>query len=318
MIIDLHAHYHPRSYQAALQAMPGWGGGGNFANGRHPDTDEPAHVAKRIEMMDEAGVGLQVLSTAAGWAPYSPDEAAAVAAARISNDRAAELVQRHPTRFKAIASLPLPHMDASLKELARCLDELGMVGVNLHCSVLNRSSAEAEFEPLYAELSRRKALVLYHPAGNGIFSPYITEYGLGAAVGTSLEDAAVALHLIGRTIPARFPDIRMIVPHLGGPIPMLLPRLDNQFSMAARNLPEPPSVTAKRFYYDTVGHGSHAALWCAYKAFGADHVLVGSDFPVLLAWETYDRTINWVREAGLPPEDLEQILEKTAATLLGV
>ena len=50
---------------------------------------------------------------------------------------------------------------------------------------------------------------------------------------------------------------------------MLLERLDNQFSMASRELPEPPSVTARRFYYDTVGHGSHAALLCAWKAYRA-------------------------------------------------
>ena len=97
---------------------------------------------------------------------------------------------------------------------------------------------------------------------------------------------------------------------------MLLQRLDNQFSMASRELPEPPSVTARRFYYDTVGHGSHAALLCAWKAFGAEHVIPGSDFPVLLAYETYARTFEWIREVGLPADDVEQILERTASTVL--
>lgn len=97
---------------------------------------------------------------------------------------------------------------------------------------------------------------------------------------------------------------------------MLLDRLDHQFSMASRNLPEPPSVTARRFYYDTVGHASHAALLCAWKAYGADHILPGSDYPVLLSWETYDRTINWIRDVGLPAADLDQILERTAASAL--
>src|SRR5258708_13353170 len=86
--------------------------------------------------------------------------------------------------------------------------------------------------------------------------------------------------------------------------------------MAKSQLSEPPSVTARRFYYDTVGHGSDAALLCAWKAFGAEHLLPGSDFPVLLNFETYARTFAWIREAGLPAADLEQILERNAPAAL--
>ena len=197
------------------------------------------------------------------------------------------------------------------------MDELGMIGVNLHISALDRSVAEDEFLPIYEEMNRRSGIIFYHPCGNGICSPMITDYGRGGAVGTSLEDAVIALHLIAKQIPSKFPNITYIIPHLGGPIPMLLERLDNQFSMRRTNLPEPPSVTARRFYYDTVGHGSHAALTCACMAFGADHVLPGSDFPVLLSYETYERTINWPRDVkNLPAADIEQILEKTAPVAL--
>ncbi|HEY2596187.1 MAG TPA: amidohydrolase family protein, partial [Chloroflexota bacterium] len=171
--------------------------------------------------------------------------------------------------------------------------------------------------PLYEELNRRHAKVLFHPTGNGALSPLVTDFGLGAALGTSLEDTLVALHLIARRIPSTYPDITFVVPHLGGPIAMLLQRLDNQFSMASRELPEPPSVTARRFYYDTVGHGSHAALLCAWKAFGADHLVPGSDFPVLLSYETYKRTFEWIREVGLPDGDVDLILEKNATRVLG-
>jgi 6-methylsalicylate decarboxylase len=318
MIVDLHAHYHPRAYQEALGKMPGWGRGGGFAGRNSLVSDEAEHVRSRLQMMDEAGVGVQVLSPAAGWAPYSEDQAASVESARIGNDTTAELASRMPDRFKAFVSLPLPHVDASLKEMARGLDELGMVGVNIHCSVLNRPVVEQDFLPLYDELNRRRAVVLFHPAGNGALSPLVTDFGLGGAVGTSLEDTLVALHLIARKIPSHYPNITFIVPHLGGPIAMLLERLDNQFSMASRELPEPPSVTARRFYYDTVGHGSHAALLCAWKAYGADHIVPGSDFPVLLAYETYARTFEWIREVGLPAEDVEAILERNAPRVLGM
>src|SRR5258708_26992749 len=177
-----------------------------------------------------------------------------------------------------------------------------MSGCKMCISGLNRPVDEPEFLPIYEELNRRRTVVLFHPTGNGICSPLVTDFGLNAAVGTSLEDTLVALHLIAKRIPAQFPNITFIVPHLGGPIAMLLQRLDNQFSMASRELAEPPSVTARRFYYDTVGDGSHAALLCAWKAFGAEHVIPGSDFPVLLAYETYARTFERIRAAGRPAD----------------
>ena len=316
MIIDVHAHHHPRAFTEALAPLyPGVPSG---IYGAFPETDDEAHVEARLALMDEAGVGVQVLSPASMRAPYGVDEEAAVRAARIGNDGNAELVARHPDRFRSFISLPLPHVDSSLIELHRGFDELGMIGVNLHTSVLDRSVAEDEFLPIYEEVDRRGGVIFFHPCGNGICSPMLSSYGLNAAVGTSMEDAVIALHLIAKRIPARFPNIRFVVPHLGGPMPMLLERLDNQFSMQQRDLPEPPSVTARRFFYDTVGHGSHAALLCAWKAFGADHLLPGSDYPVLLAHERYERTFSWIREVDIPADDIEQILERTAPAVLGI
>jgi len=313
MIIDIHAHYHPARFSEALQRL---GLRGTFGG---PVTDSDDHVQQRLEMMEAAGVGLQVLSPAAGHAPYSTDEAGAAEAARLANDLTAEFVSRYPDRFKAYVSLPLPHIDASLRELRRGLDEMDMIGVNIHCSVLERSSAEAEFEPIYEEINRRHGLIFYHPCGNGLCSPLISDYGLGAAVGTSLEDAAIALHLVARKMPAKYPNITYVIPHLGGPVAMLLDRLDNQFSMKRQELPEPPSVTARRFYYDTVAHGSHAALLCAWKAYGADHIVPGSDFPVLVAFETYARTFSWINDVdGIPDADKTQILERTAPAILNL
>ena len=316
MIIDTHAHYHPQAYMEAIAKFSDVRRGGAMAP--HADTDSDEHIAGRLEHMERAGVGLQVLSPAAARSPYTSDEAAAVNAARLCNDLHAELVSRHPDKFKAFVTLPLPHVEASLRELERGMDELGMLGVNLHISALDRSVAEDEFLPIYEELNRRNGIVFYHPCADGIRSPMINEYRLGAAVGTSFEDACIALHLIAKRIPYQFPKITHVIPHLGGPIPMLLERLDNQFSMEQFELPEPPSVTARRFYYDTVGHGSHAALSCAVQAFGADHVLPGSDYPVLLSWESYEQTFSWIREVDLPADAIEQILERTSPAALGL
>ena len=319
MIVDIHAHYFPKAYNDLLLRI----GGRSLPEAARPITarpmreDDPSGLTARLQQMDEAEVQMQVLSPAAS-PPYAEKETDAVAAARLINDAYAELAQKYPGRFAAVVSLPLPHIDASLREMERGLDQLGMLGVSMTCSCFDRSTAEAEFEPLYQEMNRRRTVLNYHPIQNGICSPMINDYKFTVSVGASLEDTVIVLHLIARRVPERYPNITYVVPHLGGMVPMQLQRLDNQAPRQYPDLPERPSVTARRFYYDTVGHGSHAALLCAWKAFGADHLVAGSDYPVLMAFETYRQTFHYVRECGLPAADVDKILNHNAQIVLGL
>lgn len=313
MIIDVHAHYFPQDY---MQVWSRISGRAPFWNPDHPANQTQEQIDGRFRLMDEAGVNMQILSPA-GNAPYSENETEAVEAARLCNDRYAELVRRYPDRLASFVSLPMPHVDASLRELRRGLDELGMVGVTINCLVFGKAPTEPEFDPLYEEMDRRRAVLFFHPCLDGCGAPVIDEYGLSACAGTSIQDASVAMHLILRKIPSRYPNITIIVPHLGGPVAMLLERLDNQMAQQHRDLPEPPSVTARRFYYDTVSHGSAAALQCAWRAYGADHLVTGSDYPVLLDFESYKRTFDYIRESGLPDDAVDQILNRSAATVFG-
>jgi predicted TIM-barrel fold metal-dependent hydrolase len=319
MIVDIHAHYFPKEYNALLLRIGGKSlpEAARAITARRMRDDDLSGIPTRLQHMDEAGVSMQVLSPAAS-PPYAEKEDDAVAAARLINDSYAELARRHPGRLAAVVSLPLPHIDASLREMERGLDQLGMLGVSMTCSCFDRSTAEAEFEPLYEEMNRRGAVLNYHPIQNGICSPMINDYKFTVSVGASLEDAAIVLHLIARRVPERYPSIKYVVPHLGGIIPMQLQRLDNQVPSQYPDLPERPSATARRFYYDTVGHGSPAALLCAWKAFGADHLVAGSDYPVLLPFETYRQTFHYIREVGLPEADVDKILNENAQIVLGL
>jgi 6-methylsalicylate decarboxylase len=319
MIVDIHAHYFPKSYTDLLLRIGGRSlpEAARSLTARPMRRDDSSGITTRLQQMDEAEVQMQVLSPAAS-PPYAEKEADAVAAAQLLNDSYADLASQFPDRFAAFVSLPLPHIDASLREIERGLDELDMLGVAMTCSCFDRSTAEAEFEPLYEELNRRGAVLNYHPIQNGICSPMINDYRFTVSVGASLEDSAIVLHLIARHLPTRYPNIKYVVPHLGGIVPMLLQRLDNQAPSQHPDLPERPSATARRFYYDTVGHGSQAALLCAWKAFGADHLVAGSDYPVLLAFETYRQTFHYIREAGLPAEDADKILHHNAQIVLGL
>jgi 6-methylsalicylate decarboxylase len=304
MLIDVHAHQFPQPY-TALMARHGRQLLGILAG---------ATLDERIGQMDEAQVDLQVLSPS-NLMPYLENEADAGEAARILNDGYAELTHRLPHRFKAYVSLPLPHIEASLREMERGLDQLELAGITFGCSILNRSVTAEEFEPLYQEMNRRGAVLFFHPMVNGICSPLITDFGLEGAAGTTIEDTVVVLHMIMRQIPHRYPNIKIIVPHLGGGIPMLLNRMNNQVAALNRELPEKPGLTARRFWYDTVSHGSHAALRCACDAFGPDRLVTGSDYPVLLAFESYGKTFSYIREAGLDDAAAEQILHHNARAL---
>lgn len=301
MTIDVHAHaiiphYHDLLADLGI-AAPGYGSGNGLV--------APAEDV-RISLMDEAGVDRQLLSAMS--APYASDKAGAVRAARCINDAHAELVGRYPDRLAAYAALPLPHLDESLDELERCLDGLGMIGVALQCSCLDESVATERFDPIYTALDGRSAVIFFHPCVNGLCSTLVGEWGLAPTAGTVFEDTTIALHLILRQLPHQYPNLKFVIPHLGGALPMLLSRLDNQLPLTAPDLSEPPSQTARRFFYDTVGHGSRAALRCAVEAFGSDRIVPGSDYPVLLPFESYRDTFDYLRYAGLTEAALRNIL----------
>jgi 6-methylsalicylate decarboxylase len=219
--------------------------------------------------MDRAGVDMQVLS-AAPQLPYGADLQQAQAAARFVNDQYAELVSKHPDRFRAFAATPMPHVGESIAEMGRALDELGMTGVVMNTTVLDQALADPRFEPVFAELNRRQAVLYLHPAGNSACTPLIKDFSLTWMVGAPVEDTISVMQLITRGIPSRYPDIKIINSHLGGALPMLLQRADNQYKWEYPETPELPSAAARRMWYDTVGHGHIPALRCTVDSFGAD------------------------------------------------
>jgi 6-methylsalicylate decarboxylase len=226
MRIDVHAHYRTDDYldllvdlgKADAGAARGIGAGGG------------AELDARLALMDRAGVDMQVLS-ACPQMPYGQDQAKATAVAGFVNDQYAKLVQAYPDRFRAFAALPMPHLDQSIGELSRALDQLGMAGVAMNTTVLGRALVEPDYEPVWAELNRRGAVLYLHPAGNSACSPLIGNYHLTWMVGAPAEDTISVMQLITHGIPARYPDIKIINSHLGGALPMLLQRADDQVQL---------------------------------------------------------------------------------------
>jgi 6-methylsalicylate decarboxylase len=199
-----------------------------------------AELDARLGLMDRAGVDVQVLS-AAPQLPYGGDPARATAAARYVNDEYAALVAAHPERFRAFAATPMPHIDAAIDEIGRAIDELGMVGVTMNTSVLDRALTDADFEPVFAELDSRGAVLYLHPVGNGACSPLVSQHQLTWMVGAPFEDTIAGMQLITAGHLQRYPSVRIICSHLGGALPMLTRRADDHSSGRLRTLPKRPA-----------------------------------------------------------------------------
>ena len=97
------------------------------------------------------------------FAPYFDVGRHALAASRHVNDIHDRIVKKYPNRFSSFVALPLPHIDASLRELGRGMGELAMIGVGIQCFCLDRSPADDHFLPIYEELNRRSAVLFFHP-----------------------------------------------------------------------------------------------------------------------------------------------------------
>lgn len=313
-MIDVHAHILPQRYVAFLEEN-GVSPAPKNRQAKYalaPWTNAPDDVIERLRLMDQAGVRQQVLSP--HFAPYLKDEALSSEAARIVNEELAQVVADSPGRLMAYASLPLPYIEASLSEIAYALDELGMRGVALLCFCGDLSIADPLFDPIYAELDRRGATLFLHPCQNGLCSKFLQDWKLTNSLGPTLEDMVAAVHLIIAQVPQRFPNLKIIVPHLGGGLPMLVGRLDNQLGLSVP-LDEPPSASLRRLYYDCCCHGSVSALRTAVAEIGADRILLGTDYPMLTLHETYAETVGIVERAALSERDTMLILNRNARDL---
>jgi predicted TIM-barrel fold metal-dependent hydrolase len=272
-------------------------------------------LQQRFQLMAAAGVEKQVLS-AAGMCIYPEDEAAAARFARFHNDDYAQVVSENPDRLAALAAIPISHTDAALTEIAHALDDLGMAGIGLHTSIGDLSPADEQFDPVWEELDRRGATVFFHPAGNAAQSALINRYKLPWVLGAPVEATFLASHLIQRAMPLRYPHVKFILAHLGGAIPMLIGRFNEQPSIDDRfETEETPGQLARRLYYDCVVNRHHEALRNAVESLGADHIVLGTDYP----WESGERYISGVRyvqESGLDHDVAKLILDRTLDPLL--
>ncbi|MFK0112857.1 amidohydrolase family protein [Streptomyces sp. NPDC091217] len=312
MPIDVHAHLYPSTYLDLLEE----GGVTTTAAHRGLGADDTgADLDARFALMNEAGVDLQILSVAPVTG-YLADRERAVTATRLINDRYAEMVECHPQRFRAFATVPLPHIDDALSELDRALTGLGMAGIVMTTTAAGKALTDPSFTPLWQELDHRSAVVFLHPAGDCAGSPQL-DGPLRWLVGAPMEDTIAAAKLITQGHLLRYPNVRIINSHFGGALPMLLDRWDNLSRLGGAEPEILPSEAARRMWYDTVCHGSSTALLAGARAVGTDRLVMGSDFPYQTGKMYTQGAVGFISDA-LPDGEAPHILDATARELLGL
>jgi predicted TIM-barrel fold metal-dependent hydrolase len=306
--IDVHAHYLVPEY---VQQLHDRGGNEVDTTLAREVKDARADLDAREAAMAAAGMDAQILSLST-LQPYVSKRADATALARLANDGYAQLVRGHPRRFAAFAALPLPHVDAALAELERCLDQPEYAGVGITTSILGRSPADPAFDPVWRELDRRRSVLFIHPAGLACGAGVLLNTPLHMTLGGTLEDVLCAMQLFERGFHQRYPNLRVILPHLGGTLPFLLYRLDR----TARAWPDDrdvPSIAARKYWYDSV-NGTPAALRCACEAYGAERIVLGTDYPYW-SGEHHVQAVRYIEQSDLPSETVDRILRRNAAAL---
>jgi len=266
--IDVHAHFLPGDYRAALAAV-------NPSLARLPDCSTDA----LLEMMNRFQIDAAVLSLSPPGV-FHGDTAHARELARSMNEHAAELRRGYPKHFAALGVLPLPDVEASVSEIGHCLNHLKLDGFELFSHVAGVYLGDHAWNPVLEELNAHRAYVFVHP----VFPPYPPPLRSYPAwlFEFPFESTRAIVNLIYGGAFERFQNIRWHFPHLSGAAVFLAHRIG---SLAIRNPEQAGSAPAgalaylRRLFLDTAQADNNIALGAVLELTPVDRVIFGTDWP---------------------------------------
>lgn len=280
-IIDVHAHLTPPAYVADLA------GAGDL----QPPTLNWT-IGKHIEDMDKAGVELSVLSVTTPGVWFK-DAGRARRLARITNDFAAELRQKHPMRISQFAAVPLPDTEGSLREIEYGLDVLKADGIAVFTNYGEKWLGDPTFDAVMMELNRRNATLFVHPITSdccaNIAVPVrdaVIEYGT--------DTTRAIANWILRGCGARWPNISLIWSHAGGTMPFLIERFDRLAGVPSlkAHIPNGFRAEAAKYFYDTAQSANDVSMRALRTVVPMSQIVFGTDFPFRTADEHVQRLIK--------------------------
>ena len=304
--IDTHHHIYPPKYLADA--------GEHIRHATHVHFPRISQwtPAQSVEAMDRDGIAAAIVSISPSL--WFGDIAATRKIARDWNEYAAEMARDHRGRFGIFAALPLPDVEASLKEIEFALDVLKVDGFGLVTNYGDKWPGDKAFAPVFDELNRRKAVAYFHPTESPAFENILPDIPPPMIEFPFDTTRAIVSLLFGGTL-SRCADIRYIFSHGGGALPMLAARIasvaKNRKDLSAR-VPTGVLPELKKLYYDIAGI-NHAIPFNAIRELvGTSQLLFGTDFPF---WAP-SVAVSILGELAVPPADRQKIERDNARALL--
>ena len=308
-VIDVHSHIITPEFLSALESE-----GRLMEEGFPlPKYDADAH----LKWMDEAGVQTSVQTLAA---PH-PTSAKVV---RSTNEAAAKLKQEHPRRFLFCAALPLPDVDAAIREAIYALDTLKADGIKLATNVEGQYLGAPELDTLFSVLNERKAVIILHPHRPEPVNRQVMQQTPLAMQEYLSETTRAVSNMISRNVLARYNHIKVVVPHCGAYLPLSVPRMKSLTPVMQANKMVGEIDWEKNLaalYYDLAGAHSPEVIRMLLTITTPDHLLYGSDYPYV-ASQVLTQSLQRMKQYLTTEPDLapfrEMILYKNAEWLLGM
>ena len=278
--------------------------------------------ADRVREMDAAGVDVQVLSHCPpGAQAFDPESAAELAQG--VNDRLHAVVQGNPERFGAFATMPTRDPNGAADELERCVDKLGFKGAMVHGLTEGKFHDDKKFWPIFERAQALDVPIYVHPGWphpaviDAYYKDYVEKYPviLAAGWGFTVETATAGLRLMLSGVFDAYPDLKIILGHLGEGLPFSLWRIDHAFKVFSRPDVDPLPIRelfSKHFWITTSGNFSNPALLCSVMELGIDRILFSVDWPYI---ENMPGT-EWMKGVPLSQEDRVKMLNGNAKRLL--
>ena len=312
-VTDVHSHIITPEFLSALESE-----GRLMEEGFPlPKYESGAH----LKWMDEAGIETSVLTLAEPTPTPSLGEGRVI---RKCNEAAAKLKQEHPGRFLFCAALPLPDVDAAIREAVYALDTLKADGIKLSTNVQGQYLGAPELDTLFAVLNERRAVVILHPHRPEPVNRQVMQQTPLAMQEYLSETTRAVSNMISRNVLARYPNVKVVVPHCGAYLPLAVPRMKSLTPVMQKNkmvgeIDYEANLAA--LYYDLAGAHSPEVIRMLLTITTPDHLLYGSDYPYVapqVLTQSLQRMKQYLTtEADLAPYK-DMILWKNAQQLFQI
>jgi 2,3-dihydroxybenzoate decarboxylase len=278
--------------------------------------------AGRIKSMDAAGIDVQILSHGAP-STQKMDAETGVRVAKAANDRLYQICQTYPDRFAGFAALPTADPKASADELERTVNHFGFKGAMIHgLTGGNAFFDDKRFWPIYERAQALNVPLYIHPASphSAVIDAYLKDYAerypgiVNAGWGFTMETATAGIRIVLSGVLDQYPDVKIILGHLGETLPFLMWRIDLALNRPGNDGIAFRDLFCSHFYITTSGFFSDPALWCCIQEMGADRILFAIDYPFV----PNEPGPQWMERLMLNAEDKAKILHGNAERLLGV